>query len=569
MKSIRIYVLLSLIIWLAHFLFAHEFGLYEDDYYFISPPFGWDLNKLSIEILNNFETWPQGRPIGFSLPILFSFIGYNLGGLYGIYLIAFLILSLNACLVYTLVKMIASDSVGLMAGLAFSLFPPDTTRSFLMHATGLQPSLTFLLLASLCYLSGRTKLSYLIIIGSLLTYESPFMVFWGIPLLLKKWDRKFVKELVRHFVVLGVMLLCVYIIRRLTGDDRIQMGTESFFIPIKVIASMIIGPLATAGLSLFMPFKVLFYLDVKIIFSILVSLILIAWIFSKTKVDYKYNANAKEILMYPWLVMKLEEWKVPPDFQELVRISLVSIVLLCLGYVFSFTHFPPIAYHGRLTSVHLAASLGSSILFACLGSILVLISDQHLLKYSGVAALVVYFSFAVGYGVFIQEDFVRSWCAQKDFWAMVLPLIPDLEDGTVIFFPYDDLTEPEYIHVHSWADPIVLEQIYDFPADWQAPPRLFSLESEWKKLIYLNDQQLVWEVPGATWAAHTELLPSSNLILLQTLGQSMTRLDGNIPIQDQEIIFKPIPLITKPMTIKEGPLYALFITNNNCNQNKK
>src|SRR5436305_461513 len=83
------------------------------------------------------------RPLGFFLPDLFSFIGDKLGGLPAIYLLGFLIVTLNSFLCYRLLRTRIPRAAALAGALAFCLFPADTTKILLTHDFQLQPSLTF------------------------------------------------------------------------------------------------------------------------------------------------------------------------------------------------------------------------------------------------------------------------------------------------------------------------------------------------------------------------------------------------------------------------------------------
>ena len=126
----------------------------------------------------------------------------------------------NGFLFYFLLRRIELARVALIGAIAFVLFPADTTHILLMHALGLHTSLTFLLIASHCYLSGRKTLAYVLSLGSLLTYESPYMVFLAVPLLCRPWDRKLVKEMIRHVAVWLGILLAVVAIRAVLGEGR-------------------------------------------------------------------------------------------------------------------------------------------------------------------------------------------------------------------------------------------------------------------------------------------------------------------------------------------------------------
>ena len=176
-RSLRVLPLLFLVIWIAHFSLSYSFGLYEDDYSHISPWMTSEPSILMSILAVNFTVWPQGRPLHFSFPKLFGYLGFQAAGLQGIYVIAAIILTLNAFLFYLLLKRVGSDTFALLGGLAFCLFPADTTRAFLTHAIGYQPSFTFLLIALHLYFSDLRKVSYVVILGALLTFEAGLAAF--------------------------------------------------------------------------------------------------------------------------------------------------------------------------------------------------------------------------------------------------------------------------------------------------------------------------------------------------------------------------------------------------------
>src|SRR5574342_816123 len=84
LDTIRVFILLALTIWVAHFWHSAQFGLYADDYLTVSQGLAsgervWSYVKKAV------LTFEYGRPIGYIFLGLFSFIGAKLGGLRGIY----------------------------------------------------------------------------------------------------------------------------------------------------------------------------------------------------------------------------------------------------------------------------------------------------------------------------------------------------------------------------------------------------------------------------------------------------------------------------------------------------
>ena len=169
---------IAIILWVAHYFLFRSLGLYEDDYAFISQPFGWSLSDL-LGYLKVVATLPQGRPLGFFLPHALAFVAGKLGGLSVVYIVAYAIQTTNAFLFYFLLRRIGLRATAAIGALAFGLFPADTTHILLVHTLGLHSSLTFLLLASHFYVSGNRTLAHLFSLMSLITYESRLHGFLG------------------------------------------------------------------------------------------------------------------------------------------------------------------------------------------------------------------------------------------------------------------------------------------------------------------------------------------------------------------------------------------------------
>lgn len=147
-NQVKVVLILSVTAWLAHFFYFRDFGLYEDDYVFISDATNINATYL-LEKLQYFILWPQGRPFGFYLPSLFSFLGDKLGGLSAIYLLGFLIVTLNAYLFYRIIKRIYPTLIAVIGGLAFCLFPADSTNIlFCGHFARLKRNLAKFLISS-------------------------------------------------------------------------------------------------------------------------------------------------------------------------------------------------------------------------------------------------------------------------------------------------------------------------------------------------------------------------------------------------------------------------------------
>src|SRR5258708_40043786 len=79
----------------------------------------------------------------------FARIGYGLGGVQGLYFLGFLVQSLNAFLLYHLLKKWLDRWSAILGGCLFFLFSPDPTPIFLGDSPPLPTSLTYFLVGLL------------------------------------------------------------------------------------------------------------------------------------------------------------------------------------------------------------------------------------------------------------------------------------------------------------------------------------------------------------------------------------------------------------------------------------
>jgi hypothetical protein len=263
--TVKVFILLALTIWVAHFWYSASFGLYVDDYSRVFNAMEMSRDELWNYISNLLLKFQgQGRPLHPGLIYLLSFIGGKIGGLNGVYWVGYSIVTINSFLLFTLLKRLTNQQFFAIVGaLTFCLFPTDTNQAWLTHSLGIEPSLTFFLIATHCYLSEKKRLSYLFIIASLLCYETLFPLFIVAPLFLnlkKKWDVRVKWELLKHTLVLGGILICVLLIRRLVGEGRV--AELSLLLSIKrAIIHMIVGPIVNVTTFLLSPIEALIGLD--------------------------------------------------------------------------------------------------------------------------------------------------------------------------------------------------------------------------------------------------------------------------------------------------------------------
>jgi len=400
-NTVLAFIFFAVILWIAHYFHFRDLGLYEDDFAQISPSLDRNLTDIIHYIRNQLLHWNQGRPLQYSFTALFSFLGKELGGLHIVYVFAYLVQVTNACLFYLILIKVSNESIALIGALAFGLFPADTTHTFLMHACSLHISLTFLLVATLLYLDDHKTLAYCISLGSLITYETAYLIFLAVPLLTLNWKKNFGKELIRHvFIWLGILLLII-LVRTSLGEQRIVSASGSIsnlsVIFVQTLQALFIGPAVSLWSFLFGPGKTLTSWNGELTTIFIGFLPVFLWVFWKlahptnSRISDPDSADPKNRSIQEQKESALDRLSV------IAKLILTSLLMLCLAYGFSFTHFPPTALFGRMTSVHLAATFGGSLFFACICFILLSCARSHRIAVITTIILASYFSLLVTY----------------------------------------------------------------------------------------------------------------------------------------------------------------------------
>jgi hypothetical protein len=257
-QLVRNIVILAIITFIAHFWHYQNLGLYEDDYFLIAQPMSMNFHDFG-----DFFKWhilhydaTEGRPLLYIIEFSVGFLGKLIGNFQSLYLINYLVLLINNILVYLFLSSLWRQPIFIITGtLAFTLFPADTNHAYLTHIF-LYSSFTFLLLAFLSYLSGRQLLSYLLIFASLLCYETMLPLFITAPLFKNQWNKNLVKEMLRHTLILAAMLGTIAIIRKITGEARVD-GLDIIKIMLIPIRQMLIGPFVSLSMFFYRPAQTL------------------------------------------------------------------------------------------------------------------------------------------------------------------------------------------------------------------------------------------------------------------------------------------------------------------------
>jgi len=561
-NNFSLFLLFGMLTWIAFYFKMSKFGLYEDDYWFVGIPATLSFQELVLflkDMLFDLERG-QGRFIGSFLPNLLAFFTFKTGGLVFTYFFGILLVALNAYLVTRLLRFRFNNLISITAGVVFIIFPGDTTKALLVHIYQLQLSVFFILMAFNFYINRKKFLGYMFALFCLWTYESPFLPFVFAPLLLDlEWKKGTVFEFLKHNLILMAFIFAMFVFRKFVGEERVAELVMTEF-AMKTTAAFIIGPAFSLFSFINALYESILNLQTTYPFIISAGLILTAIIYGIGKPDFnrkiqKYTAQNKTIHL---------QVNVSKEADTSIKLLITASLMLIVAYAFSITHFPPTDLSGRGTSVHLGATIGTSLFVASFINLIVYKLQNVGYQRMVYAMIILIFSIVTGYGVLIQNDYVQSWDNQKNFWANVLENAPDINENTHILVKADTLNETEFVYTYSWALPMVLNQIYDYPESWKDYPRLTVLGLNMEKSLTGTAEGDIYFEPTYPFLYNFEeqvILPQHNVILLELNKDGMMkRITGTYKIDSSTLYLKEISG-NEIIHFKPTDLYPYFFDN--------
>jgi hypothetical protein len=472
-------VLLAISAWCTRYWMSSNFGLYEDDLTFIPGAIESDFKGVLSMVSGYFSTLAeQGRPFMWSGVVLFSHLGWRLGGMQGMYFLGFTIWLINIFLFFVLLRRIHGDYVFVAIGaLAYVVFSADTNQAFLFNAYGLQTAITFLLIGLHLYISqGKLRwMAYLFLILVMLTYETPFWLFLAAPLLTKANAGALKKKLLANSLLVAFIFFAIYLLRLAAGESRAaSLGfPEMIFTPIK---HMLIGPAVGLGAYFLRPFQVLRNLDLRLG----VGLLLAIGVYFGLLFGVAHKREQSENRLLP---IKKGWWAdLTDDTRRELRILFAGLVMLILAYPLTVI-LRAYAISGRETRVHLAAVVGAALILASTFTLIFRALKKKGLRIALLLLISLVFGFNFAFGFLIQRDYKKAWSLQRNFWQSLMPLIQDVKDGTIVLVEPSGLEDTLYINANTWNVPRILPQMVVSPDTWEDPPRVFRMITGWQNTI--------------------------------------------------------------------------------------
>lgn len=546
--------LLVALFWIVRYWHSRQFGLYEDDLTIIPSVLQMTFRQVVQYVFSYIAQFQgQGRPLHHSFIYLFSWLGWNLAGLWGAYLIGYSITIINIGLFYGLMRRTVGRSFALVAGFCYVLFSADTTQAYLTLSLGMQPSITFLLLAFHCYLSKKRLLAYILAFLILLGYETPFLVFIVAPLLEKDWNKPLVKKLLLHILVVGLLLILIYTIRVILNGSGGVVDLTPFQMIKYAVEHMVEGPVVSLWTYVYRPIQTIKSLNLETGLAILFAFFVFSWIFYR--LDLPLRVKARDL----WHTFNdPASWSaLPYDIKSSLHLFLAGLAMLVLAYPITFT-LSGFELTGRSTRVHSAGVVGAAIMLASVIFMFIYLANAHnVLRQSVNIVIALELALMVGYGFVIQRDYVLAWQYQKEFWTELLPLIPDANNGTVVLVDPKALQDTSQIGANTWNLPRILYQLYEIPASIKKIPAVNRLAAGWESTLVVDGRFQVNSTTVSSAPDNYGTYDSESIIIIQAENGHLVR-RTTITLDGIEYTLKPE---TQPFlsALHHGFLYNLMI----------
>jgi len=522
---------IGVILFLSHFLLVTEFGLYEDDYFYILPRIAENFHEFSTFFWNALTHPPQGRPLFTCLQGAIAYFGYHAGGLPFCHLISLVFLWISALLLYQLLLRKLSRRAAFLGALLLVLFPLDTSRQILMHQMATVIPTTVLLCAFRVYVARRFFLSYLVAATLLVTYESSFLPFIVAPFFLEDQPRKLVNRFMIHAIIFAAIIGVVFGSRALLGEPR-ALETSSH-------------------LSEEIP---------KIVWSCVANPALGVWSILSRPVDALMHSRAEGCIvaiiagLTTFFVLQRSREEETADLPARRRTGLLilcaGVIAWIIAYVLDFRpdYYPPGITIGRLSAIHGIAGFGAALVLAALISLLGDPLPQRLRTGLDVCGAL-FIGGLAAFGFHIQEaEYVTSWHQQRDFWLELAPLIQDARPNDNIllqiefrrhgFIPYTQGFNADEVTIYP---NLAFSYFLDYTPDPMHPPTFHGYADYVK--ICQNDGEIVVQSP---WFDPTRFarIRGDNLLFLKVQDGVAQRVEGNVTIGGHTLFARPVAPVT-------------------------
>jgi hypothetical protein len=524
-NNLKALLLLALVSFTGTYLYSTFFGIYEDDYVEAFNIFSQSWSEFTGYLYNwCFLAHPQGRPVGWILnAIICYFIGHK-GGLEYSYLAGWLILTLNAYLLFLLLKKVLNRDAAIIGALFLLLLPFDLAKPILMHRVFVYSSITFLLLGlNLSNSNSRWLqwLSYPVAYLSLVTWEGPYLPFLFAPILWFEKSRRWVIRAGIHVGIWTAMLGLTFWIRLQTGEDRAADlaggGSEMLH---KMLIAVLVGPLSAATATIVRPYEALLHAEPN---SLVIGAFTCFAIFWFLRASHPTPVLSRQDLLKPKLLVFIAG----------------SLGAIFFPYVLMYRpdYFPPTVTIGRLSALHAPAEVGFCFLIASI----YFLAEGFVPRFRRLIQFVfaLFFGCLMAFSLHIQKsEYVEGWLDQRKLWTEIGNLVPDVSEGMHIVIDAEGIPNAQMFPIYwlNGESVYALDQLFAFPKSWRTKPDVFGFfrYDDYEK----TDDSVTLGVPP--WSKRDwRVLRSGNFIFLRERNGELERVDEPVDFFGVKLTPKP------------------------------
>ncbi len=512
---------------LAHFVLAGGFGLYEDDLFLIGSPLAQPNGAYLFEQLDRFVSWPEGRPLHGYVAAVLTIVGSRVGGIAGLWWLAWGILVANAWLFHRLLRRRLPARVALLAALFLTLAPSDTARPMMHVVYVVQSSLTFVLLASLLYGRGRPKLGCVLAVAALLTYETFFPLYVLAPVFARGERMRSRRAWLVHLATLAACLVGVLIARVLTREARVltTLAPSALGGTLATLAGhLAVGPALSLALCVYRPLRELahahgaYATGVAAVTAVCGGALAQQARMIDSPVDSRRGTSLRPTPRCGVFRSADGHRRGAESVATRTLLALGGAWLL-LGYVLSFTR--PIGLtEGRMSTVHTAGTLGLAVIAATVLDRMLAAPKTQRARFGALAGVSLYLGLLAGPQLLVQQDYVRDWSLAARFWTRALTLLSDFGPSTQVIVERSGLSTGRFALSHHRADDRVLKHLCGFGNEWEDLNRWIEVDRGWIEGLLWSEGRVV--LPDAPFFKPTPemgpdlVLPDGEVIVLES-----------------------------------------------------
>lgn len=514
---------MSLIVWLAYFSLCSSLGLYQDDVFMYHILQKADNGILSEAFDFVKDYGGQGRPVTQVIMVLFAWVGSQIGGVSGLYVVGWILLSVLATLMFLCLRNFFSRVISLFGATFYILFPANTAKFFAISFPEHICAILFLF-AALLLIRGRYFLAALSLLLTVGIYEQYILLGFLLPLLLLacKGDHFYssVRKSFRFLLSYGFLLVVAITYRLLYAPGRASdalLHKDKFALVNKIFESIYYGMSASAS-SVYDRISEFLTSGESQEWTVMV-LTLAVLLFLLSKLTGQNSAQVQS-----------EKAELPRVISGYIFIfGLMAWAATYPLYGLYPARFPPSIIDGKMSNVHGPAAIGLTMLFAvALHTIEIRCKTWSRLLVASRLLVVLYLAILAGFFVGVQQRYVDSWHYQLSFWRQLPEVVPNLSPKSLVVVEEVGLDNPrlEGGSPFDWTLPYLFPFMWQMPPDWTTVPLVIP---KWAFDLYSHVYEGHVEIVGYPTMASRSFSTSEVIMLRVREGQLFAVIENSKP----------------------------------------